>query len=435
MQNDKNNEIVIEHEFLHNYLQYVENTESPTIMHIWSAIAGASACMGRHVCLPFGIGDIFPNVFVLLVGAPGTRKSQAIKYSSKLVAEHTQIRFAPDDTGGQRQGLITALEGDPEEETKEDLDRQIDTTMRIADMTNVEKMETFANLQLQMSHPEDRHTMFACASEFGTFMGEANANTTRFLNKVWDGEDYKYKLSKEQKVLKDPLMTIIGGTTTSDIARILPADAIGQGFMSRWILVFAPNKERKVARPTLDAKKAKHTIEIYKWLANEMRGEMREAPAAAELLDFMYTEKKIDLEDNRFIYYQERRHTHLMKLAMILAASRRSYVIETGDVMQADELLAYTEDRMPEALGEFGLSPVGAAKQKMIEVLQAAKEPITHTMFWNLMSRDMKQSDFKMAIADLIQADKIAEMNTQFGRAFVYKDDIRSLIDGLAVKL
>ena len=230
---DKDNDAWINNEFLQTYLQYVKHTESPQMMHVWSALTGASACMGRHVVLPFGIGDIYPNFFTLLVGPPGTRKSKAISYSSKIIAANTGVRFAPDDTSGQRQGLIAAMEGDSQLDTAEQEWDIIQNASRVDDLTNV------ANLNVTVTNASDSHVIFACASEFGTFMGEGNVNMTRFLNKVWDGEDYHYKLKTSQERLRNPLMTIVGGTTTSDIARILPAESIGQGFMSRWILVFA----------------------------------------------------------------------------------------------------------------------------------------------------------------------------------------------------
>jgi hypothetical protein len=404
------------------YLQYVSHTESPKLMHLWSAISGASACMGRHVSLPFGIGNIHPNMFVLLVGPPGTRKSQAIKYSSSIIKDVTGVRFAPDDTGGQRQGLITAMEGDTQLDSQEQEMAILDNAIAINSLTDL------GNLQVSTTNATDSAHIFACASEFGTFMGEGNVNMTRFLNKVWEGEDYYYKLKSEQKVLKEPLMTIVGGTTTSDIARILPAESIGQGFMSRWILAFAPQKAKKVARPFLDPELRDKLGEVFAWLHYEMRGEMQESVEAHNLLNDIYENENIDLQDSRFLYYAERRHTHLQKLAMVLAAVRKSYTIEVGDVQEAVSILSATEEFMPEALGEFGLSPVGAAKQKMVEFLQHTNEPVTSSILWSVMQRDMKISDYRAAIADLINSDKIEELMTNNGQAFIYKGELHEAL-------
>lgn len=415
----------VTHEFLQKYLRYVDNTESPQIMHIWSAIASASACMGRHVCLPFGIGDIYPNMYILLVGPPGTRKSQAMKYSCALVAKYTKVRFAPDDTGGQRQGLIGALEGDILEKDEIDEFDLLNTAAGVADLTAIGEVE-------MTTHAVDSHQIYAWASEFGTFMGESNATMSRLLIKVWDGEDYTYKLKATEQVLSEPLMTIIGGTTAADIAKILPSEAIGQGFMSRFILVHAPKKEKKVARPYLDEELQNEIADTFAWLSHEMSGKMEETKQAAAILDDLYENEGLTIEDTRFLYYGERRQTHLMKLAMVLAAMRRSYLIEEVDVLQADNLLRYTEVFMPDALGEFGLSPVGAAKQKMLEFLQHAHAPVTNAILWHVMSRDMKRADYRNSLSDFVQNGKIKEVNTNAGQCFVYVDDMGEVWDDIA---
>lgn len=426
MQDDS--KLIIEHPFLETYLKYVNNTESPSIMQIWSALSAASACMGRHMYLPFGIGDIYPNIFVLLVGPPGTRKSQAIKYASKLVAKHTSVRFAPDDTGGQRQGLITALEGESITDSHEDEMAMLDVALNVSNLTEIGNL----NLSTGTGHTENKHHMFACASEFGTFMGEANSNTTRFLNKVWDGEDYHYKLRNTEQVIRNPLMTIVGGTTTADIARILPPEAIGQGFMSRWILVHAPNKEKRVARPYLNAECEIALADTFHRLSTEMSGPIIETAEAAKYLDYMYTNENVNIQDTRFVYYTERRHTHLLKLSMILAATRGSMSLTIEDVEQAEIILSYTEIKMPDALGEFGLAPTGIARQKMLEFLQAANAPVLDSVLWQVMAKDMKRVDFMNACGDLVNAGKIAQVQTSSGQAMVYVDDLGGCWDALA---
>jgi hypothetical protein len=113
---------------------------------------------------------------------------------------------------------------------------------------------------------------------------------------------------------------------------------------------------------------------------------------------------------------------------MVMAAMRKSYTIETDDVEQANLLLTSTEEFMPEALGEFGLSPIGAAKQKMLEFLQHTNEPVSTSILWTVMQRDMKMTDFRSAIADLINADKIQEVTTNAGQAFVYKSELHEAL-------
>jgi len=409
-----------QHEFIDTYLQYVYHTESPTIMHIWSSLASASACIGRHAYLPTGIGNIYPNIFTLLVGPPGTRKSQAMKYSSELVKKYTQVRYAPDDTGSQRQGLLMALAGD--DILEDGSIPELDAAKSALDATDI---DTLGNIKLNLNST-DAHCLFAAASEFSTFMGNGDSLMAALLNKVWDGESYDYRLKNERKTLSEALMTIIGCTTQSEIARILPAESIGQGFMSRWILCFSPKRGKRVP---IDEARVDKDIEpaigsIFSWLYHELRGDILFSKSANDMQRDIYMKDKATIEDTRFIYYLERRHTHLLKTAMLLAVLGKKQMIEVIDIEMANVLLEMTEAGMPDALGEFGLSPISAAKQKLLEFLMHVGEAVTTQVLWNVMGKDMKLIDFQNTLTELVNKKKIAKLTITAGTAYSYIDDL-----------
>jgi hypothetical protein len=389
-------------------------------MHLWSAITAASACLARHAWLDFGIGQMYANKYVLLVGPPGTRKNHAIKFAINLVHEATQVRLAPDDTSGQRQGLITAIEG-----TRED-DKNHDALARVDIDDALSLTEALSTHHMELNNV-DRHSMLAVATEFGSFMGQNNLDLTRFLNKLWDGEDYNYQLKKEQAVLKEPLLTLIGGTTPTDISLILPAEAMGQGFMSRIILVFGAKKEKHVPRPNLDTSQEKFLKDTYGWLFDECHGAFHEDKSAQELLDYLYP-RPVGISDNRFMYYSERRHTHLLKLCLILAATDRRKIINHEDVEQAQYILELTERLMPDALGEYGLSPLATARQKMLEFIQHAGQPVPDKLLWTVMRNDMKLIDYKNSITAMLNAKKIVLVDTKLGQAYVYNDQLQEAV-------
>ena len=410
----------IKNPFVQTHLKYVESTEPPRLFHIWSALTCVSACLGRHAWLDTGIGKLYGNMFVLLVGPPGTRKSSAISFAVNLLKQAVDIRIAPDDTGGQRQGLIAAIT---------ELDIAEDDGATGADALDPDHL---ANVNLVVNNV-DRHVMFAIASEFGSFIGQNNIDLTRFLIKMWDGDDYKYRLRKSEDCITDPLMTMIGGTTPTDISVLLPAEAIGQGFMSRNILVYAPHKDKTVppSRMRLVRDLEKQLAEVYINTARNMQGPIKMTPDAQQLIDHLYMHES-KMQDTRFIYYTERRATHLMKLAVCLCAARKSMSLTRTDVEEAHWILQATEQRMPDALGEYGLSPVAVARQKMLEYMRYAKEPVSERVLWAIMQRDMKLVDFRNSLAALVNAGRIAAIDTMNGRAYLYKDTVTKLIGGLS---
>lgn len=404
----------LQNPFLQTYLEYVEDTETPRIMHVWAALSGAGACLGRRVQLPFGITDIYANMFVLLVGPPGMRKSTAINLMQKRLRKSTNIRFAPEDTAGARQGLIIAIEN-----KDEDVDADDKAKLDAAAATlNLEELNGY---HLTIDN-RDAHVMFAVASEFSSFIGHNAIDMVTFLNKMWDGEDYDYKIRTNRHLLHKPLLSIIGGTTPTNISDSLPASAIGHGFTSRIILVHANKKYKKVPRPkVLDRTIEKAIDDTFGFLAHTFDGDVTETAGAKEIIDSLY-DVEIKLNDPRFIYYLDRRQQHLLKLSLILAACRRSKKIEKADVEEANLILTYTETFMPDALGEYGLSPLSSAKQKMLEFIQYAKGPITTQILWAVMNRDMKTVDFRNSLMELVNSNKIMEVHTNEGQAYVYID-------------
>lgn len=395
--------------FVKLHLDYVYHTEPPLIFHTWAAIACVAACMQRGLWLDTGIGPLYGNMFVMLVGPPGTRKSTALTLAAKNLLTATDIRIAPDDTGGQRQGLLKALIEDVvdieglESAEANDIDRLMDVEMSL-DTTN-------------------RHVMFVLAKEFGSFIGHNSLDLTRFLIRMWDGENYKYRLRDSVMEVKDALLTMAGATTPSDIATLMPAEAMGQGYMSRNILVYAGHKAKEVkpSEVRLDGSCAEDLQRVYARVSKRMRGALVLDKHALELLDNLYLHDT-RINDTRFQYYSERRHTHLMKLAMALTVARDAMIIQQQDVEEAQRILVATEAYMPDALGEYGLSPLAVAQQKLLDFLRLSREPVSEHVLFVVMQRDMKPSDFKTSLAQLINSGKVTAMDAKNGRNFVFND-------------
>lgn len=428
----------IKNEFLKTHLKYVYHTESPIIMHLWSAISACAGTMGRHTWVDWGIKKIYANNYCLLVGPPGTRKNVAINGAMSIVEDVTSIKLAPDDTGGQRQGLISSIVESQTNKLSEDISDMLDG-FNIVDAFNEDPEGSLAKLsgtKISMHNQKyDAHTLFIKATEFGSFFGQGSLDMMRFLIKMWDGESYKYKLKRDEMILKDALVNILGGTTASDLSTLLPPEAIGKGFMSRVVLVHAPKKEKSVppSEARFDKTYYDSLAEIYRYLHFDHTGAMKKTKQAVKYEDDVYG-SNIKLDDTRFIYYSERRVDHLAKLAMVLAATNQRNVISLEDYEEANLILTETEKTMSDALGEYGLSPLSLSKQKMVEYIQHANGPVPADMLRAVMRKDMRLIDLNSAVVELLNARKIIEVKTKFGQAFMYNDETVTALDFVATK-
>ena len=407
-----------QNEFLKTYLSYVEETETPKICHLWAVLSGISACLGRRCWYPTGIGNVWPNMYIIFSGPPGGRKSSAIRYVRDLLEEVTTIRFAPDDTGGQRQGLIKAMLGNTDEVEGLTNDDLKDLIKRVGDadtLSSVGKanghktdlLDTLGNIKFDTRDP---HSLYISASELKSFLGENNSMMMTFLLKMFDCESYTYELKNSSYKFEDGLLGIIGATTPSELSLILPPGASGAGFNSRVIFVHSSGRNRRIPEPFLNLKVRPFLLERLSLIFNEMNGAFEVTAAAKTLWRDLYM-KNISLKDPRFLSYCERRFTHVQKVALSLAASRGGMIVDYQDVYLADQLLTLTEEAMPDALGEYGMNKSSVAKQKLLEYISSLEVPVATSALYSFMSRDMTRVDFENAIQELHNGKKATVLN------------------------
>lgn len=408
-----------ETQFLNDYLRMVEDTESPRLFHVWSAVSGLAAALGRRCHFQLGPLEVFPNQYIALVGTPGTRKSTAMNLMAKQLRKSTGVKFAPIDTGNQRQGLIKAMVGEEEEEVKAYLDGvDIASNNSIAGLV----FERLGEVEFAETNPEflvdskDKHHILVKATELSRFLGQNNMAMLDFLVPMWDGEDYDYQTKTTTQILKNPLMNLISCTTPVSIHHCMPPAAGGQGFLSRMILVYGANKYKIVPTPkdpsdedTMEIRRVFH--EAY----TELAGEFTETGEAQAYRESIYGQA-LEITDPRFGYYHERRQDHLIKLAMALCASRVEQLITLADYQEAHRILRATERGMPDALGEFGMNPLAALKQAILEYLRhhgATQVDELRAVF----HRDARMSEFTEALNDLQRLSQVGLASLPSGQS------------------
>jgi hypothetical protein len=396
----------------------VEDTESPRIFHVWSALFAVSAALGRRCYLPFGTGDIYPNMFTLLIGTPGTRKSTAASQAKRVLKSCTGVRFAPKDTGFQRQGLLDAFRGVENEHAKEFAQAaeslsKVDELASLMDLVRATTVaeETEEETKESFVDEADKHHLALVASEFSQVIGQNNMSMMDFLGERYDGEDYEYKTLRTHVKLPWTLMNMLACSTPVSIANALPPAAGGQGFLSRVILVYGAKKYKQVPRPKApDVEDVSRVKDVLSNIYYELSGAFDETEDAAVYCESLYSYAP-DISDSRFAYYGERRFTHLIKVAMCLCASRGSLTIESRDYAEAHRILRATERGMPDALGEFGLNPLAMLKQEILEQLRASQGPLAMEQVVAMFHRDARSHEITEVINDLIRSNQV-KVNT-----------------------
>lgn len=385
-------------DFFSVYLQYTSNNETPAVFHRWAAISAVGALLGRNFCLEFGHQVLAPNIYCMLMGSPGSRKSTAIKSMKKLIAGIGYDNIAADKTTKEKFMLDMAGH---------------------AELGSDSHAEFDAKNAVETGGDEPRQ-IFIMADEFNDFFGNNILDFVSFLGNLWDYEGlYKNRIKNGQSIIiNQPTVSILGGNTPTQLAATFPPEVIGQGFFSRLIMVYGEPTRPKIAFPTPPQQEDTLTIQQ---LLGDLRvlcvGNCTLEPAALKLAENVYHHWK-GIPDTRFEFYGNRRFTQLLKLCAIHAAARivmerkRSNTITLEDVICANTVLTAAEHEMPKALGEFGKSKNSNVVHTILELLNKATKPVTFQELFKAVSRDVGAvRDFAPLIQSLQVANKIQHVN------------------------
>ena len=383
--------------FLDFYLDYIKETEPPYNYARWCAIAGLAAILRRDFYIQFGTSKIYPNVYTMLVGESGSRKSTAIRAVKKLLTPSGYTTIAADKTTKEK--FLLDLQGETEDLTSPRGDS------RTYDKTTAENLWGSE----AVNDGEPRCVLIA-ADELIDFIGMGNVEFCAMLGQLWDYEGiYQSRIKNGRSVaVPDPTITTLLGTTAQNIALAFPTELIGQGWFSRLLLIYGEKSVRQYTiPPTPPPEKTKQGIEFLKKIQSEVRVEAQIAPDAYQMLDTIY-KGWTDISDIRFRNYSTRRFTQLLKLCLIRAASCLRKNIIISDVIYSNTVLSAAERNMPKALGEFGKGRHSAVTDKIIRLLTGATKPLGIKDFWKEAHKDLdKPQDLAIIIQSLEQADKI----------------------------
>lgn len=396
-------------DYLQRYREFVDDTESDKRFHLFCALSAVSVMLGRKVYFDFGHNNLHPNMYILLCGVPSARKSSAIAIAADLVRGTGFTKFCPEKSSREKflsdfSRGFDSMNLFKEAAISKILDTPVNMKPSIADLSN------------WIIQPEALVTsdVYMAISEFCDFIGQNNINFATTLTNLYDNlPNYSERFKNSQSVnIIRPCVNILGALTPEHFVTHVPPELMGQGFMSRTILVFGSAPQRKIAFPKKADPQKRAQLVFHLEAVAKLRGEMVFTPDARRAVTEIY-EQYYPIPDARFQYYTGRRHTHLIKLCMVVAGLQLRTKMTLEDVINANTLLVGIEAFMPDALGEYGDGKFATAAQKVLEVL---KDKPNHVMDLEEIYTSIRQNintirDLHDVINNLSAAKKITVNN------------------------
>lgn len=368
---------LIKGSWLQAYLAYTAEQESPEEYHLWVGLSCISAALQRSCFFDMGYFLLYPNLFVVLVGPAGRcKKSTAMRIGRQIASDIPGLEFSVDSITRERM---------------------------IQD--------------LSQAYKDGQSALTVHSTEFASLLTSSGMDMVVFLTDIYDSPSewtHKTKSGGTNKI-KAPYLNLLGAATPEWIAKGLPLDTIGIGLTSRIIFVFQDTPRVRDPFPELSPEQVILKRMLTQDLAAmaSINGEFILSPEAKELYRAWYKDRFADPNptgDPRLAGYFERKPMHLIKLCMIVSASKRDdRVITTEDYNQALDLFARVEPSMQRVFSAVGRNPIYADQEAMLWAFSESNDGFTVGDLLNQFGHNVRKEEIEEIIETLVTARKIVQ--------------------------
>lgn len=317
--------------WVESWEEYTDGSPAPSLWKKWSGISTIAAALERKVWVTTSIGTLYPNLYVILCGPPGTGKTA----STAKVAAFLQTLNDGTDKGIHiaSSSITFASMVDELEEAKRDIVR----------------------LDLEPNRYQF-NALTIVANELGVLLPEYDLYMMPKLTDLYDNHPYSERRRTSGKYLKieAPMLNFLAACTPSYLNTTLPQGAWDQGFLSRTLIAFSSENTIREIWGIFDAKTELET-QLRDDLAlifdaNETFGPMAFEKEAATHLEQWHKKGGQPAPDHpKLMHYNTRRTTQVLKLCMIASLAESSdRIIRLTHLQTALEWLLELEISLPD---------------------------------------------------------------------------------------
>lgn len=286
--------------------QYTAKIGSPLLFRRWTGISLIAAALERKAWVWTSKGQLYPNTYIILVGPAGIGKTNAAKIGQQIMREALKDHHrAPTST--TKASLMDALR---------DAKRQDVNTLRDPPVIEF-------------------NSLYLISNELGVLVPAYESDFINVLTDLYDNLVYsERRRTKELNFeIKAPQLNFLAATTPSYLTGLLPEGAWDQGFISRTILIY-DGRHVNVDLFTVLEKDNGLQEALIKGLEEIGKRYGEFTPDDDYVTAFRAWQAKNHEpkpSHPKLLHYTTRRETHLLKLSMIISASKRPNFKLTGE--------------------------------------------------------------------------------------------------------
>lgn len=364
-------------DWISTFLEATKESEAPTRFRLWTAISLISSCLARKAWLNWD-GQLFSNMYIILVGPAGSMKGTAMRIPKKLLTD-MRLPVASDAT------------------TREQF---------MVELANARKFFEYKGKQIWHSSL----TLFS--KEINVIINERNKDLIINLIDWFDcAEDFSYRTKGSlDSEVAGAFLTMIGAITPDLLAKSMPPESRGSGFISRTNFIYAAEKEKIIYFPedidrTIYTKLLKD-LEIIAQLKGEFIYDPLFVEPWIEYVDYILGNPKF--AGTLLESYDNRIRIHTLKLCMILNSSRRdgNMIITEMDLRKAIEILDDAKENMLKAFTGLGTAKHADLIPRILDKIRLNGTIKFSELLASLIT-DISKNDLMDVIATLLASNLI----------------------------
>lgn len=373
------------------FTDFASYSEAPNKMLYWTGVSTLAGALRRRVWIDQKYFTWTPNFYIVLVAPPGiVSKSTTINIGMNLLRRIPGVNFGPDVITWE--ALIQSLE-------------KYQELVPIPGTIDMMPMSCVT----------------VASDEFGTFLDPNDRDMIDVMVTLWDGKRGTFtKVTKTSgnDVIENPWINLIGCTTPSWIGHNFPEYMIGGGFTSRCVFLYADAKRQLVPYPARNVPKdfERNRDKLTEDLEHISKffGEYALTPKAIAWGEQWYDThwnktRSGNLVGSEYEGYIARKQTHIHKLGMIIAASKRDEpFIDKDDLHEAEVALVSTEGELVKVFKGIGQSPTTRIASTLVDMVAKAG-PVPKLTLFNAVFRFASHNEFEVALLSAIMAGKLRQ--------------------------
>ena len=361
---------------IQDYLRYTENTASPESYHVWCFLSMISSIIGKKAWVKFGYFNIYPNLYVVLASPPGIgKKSTAIDISSNIIREAYP---------------------DPKSRPTFSNDNQTSQAL-IGEMESSIKTWTMDNNKLY------RHSSLTVIADELVSLLSQGAPMVDFLTTIYSKDkEFEYKTkNKGNNIIINPCLNVLAGCTTDTFNSKVMKDATAGGLLSRCDVIYDSRVRSSSMFDTLTKEQEDARDRVIKraWEVSNIFGEFTFEEDAKLLFQEFEKKEELAIKKNSMnAEFRSRKPTKTIKVAMLLAASELTKVIDKRTIEIAIEIMNRVEYNMKFVYMSSGTHKNAQIHFKIMSALATLGEAIAYNQILEHFMGDADEEEIEKAV-------------------------------------